>query len=148
MTARADEVNAYEVQNMDSSIKAGISGFLLAIVINVLSPVYLDLIPSFLAAIVAIYVFRLGTLKDGLVAAFMTYIFTDGILGTITLAALYFTNEPYPSFDIDPWTMLSPAVSAVTAVIAGYVGVRLAKIGKPPPELQPLTSSESPPVKV
>jgi hypothetical protein len=133
---------------MDSSIKAGVSGFLLAIVINVLSPVYLDLIPSFLAAIVAIYVFRLGTLKDGLVAAFMTYIFNDGILGTITLATLYFTNESYPSFNIDVWTMLSPAVSAVTAVIAAYVGVRVAKIGKPPRELQPLTSSESPPLKV
>jgi len=32
---------------MDPSMKAGVSGFLLAVVINLFSPVYLDLIPSF-----------------------------------------------------------------------------------------------------
>ena len=107
---------------MDRSIKAGVYGFLLAVVINLFSLIYLDFyldfIPSFLVAILVIYIFRLGTLKDGLVAAFMTYIFTDGILGTIVLAMSYFANEPYPSFNVDVWTMLSPIASAVTAVIA------------------------------
>jgi hypothetical protein len=130
---------------MDPSIKAGISGFLLAVVINLFSPVYFDFVPSFLAAILVIYIFRLGTLKDGLVAAFMTYIFTDGILGTIDLATLYFTNENYPSFNIDIWTMLSPIASAVTAVIAGYIGVRLAQKKKTARELLPAMLSQSPP---
>lgn len=116
---------------MDPSIKAGILGFVLATVINLLSPVYLDLLPSFLVAILVVYFFRLKTLKDGLVAAFMTYIFTDGILGTISLAIYYFTNESYPSFTIDPWTMLSPIVSAVTAVIAAYIGMLFAQRQKP-----------------
>ena len=80
---------------MDSSIKAGVSGFLLAVAINFVSPVYLDFVPSFLAAILAVYFFRLGTFKDGLVAAFMTYIFSEGILGTIDLATSYLANEPY-----------------------------------------------------
>ena len=62
---------------MDRSIKAGVSGFLLAVVINLFSPIYLDFVPSFLVAILAIYIFRLGALKDGLVAAFMTYILSD-----------------------------------------------------------------------
>ena len=131
---------------MDQSIKAGVSGFLLAVVINLLSPVYLYFVPSFLVAILVIYVFRLGTLKDGLVAAFMTYIFTDGILGTIVLAMSYFANEPYPSFNVDVWTMLSPIVSAVTAVIAGYIGVRLAQKGKPARELPPSPPPQLPPV--
>jgi hypothetical protein len=123
---------------MDQSIRAGIIGFSLAIIINLFSPIYLDFIPSFLAAILVIYFFRLGTLRDGLVAAFMTYILSNGILGTISLAILYFSNEPYPSFDVDVWTMLSPIVSAVTAVIAGYIGVWLARKRKPleePPQL-------------
>jgi hypothetical protein len=124
-----------EARNMDSSIKAGVTGFLLAVIINLLSPIYLDFAPSFLAAFLAIYIFRLGTLKDGLVAAFMTYIFNDGILGTISLATLYFANEPYPSINIDIWTMLSPIVSAATAVIAGYIGARLAQKRRPAQEL-------------
>ena len=131
---------------MDRSIKAGVSGFLLAVVINLFSPIYLDFVPSFLVAILAIYIFRLGTLKDGLVAAFMTYILSDGILGTISLAMLYLANEPYPSFNVDVWTMFSPIVSAVTAVIAGYIGVRLAQKRKPARELPLSPPPQLPPV--
>jgi uncharacterized membrane protein len=131
---------------MDQSIKAGVYGFLLAVVINLFSPIYLDFIPSFLVAILVIYIFRLGTLKDGLVAAFMTYIFTDGILGTIVLATSYFANEPYPSFNVDIWIMLSPVVQAVTAVIAGYIGVRLAQKRKPARELPAPIPPQLPPV--
>jgi hypothetical protein len=131
---------------MDRSIKAGVSGFLLAVVINLLSPVYLYFIPSFLVAILVIYVFRLGTLKEGLVAAFMTYIFCDGILNTLGLATYYFANESIPSFDVDVWIMLSPIVSAVTAVIAGYIGVRLAQKRKPARELPLSLPPQLPPV--
>ena len=135
---------------MDRSIKAGVYGFLLAVVINLFSLIYLDFyldfIPSFLVAILVIYIFRLGTLKDGLVTAFMTYIFTDGILGTIVLATSYFANESIPSFNVDVWTMLSPIVSAVTAVIAGYIGVRLAQKRKPAQELPLSPPPQLPPV--
>jgi hypothetical protein len=133
---------------MDRSIKAGVYGFLLAVVINLFLPVslpmYLSFVPSFLVAILAIYVFRLETLKDGLVAAFMTYIFTDGILDTIGLAIWY--NKLYPSFNVDVLTMLSPIVSAVTAVIAGYIGIRLAQKRKPAQELPPPPPPQLPPV--
>jgi uncharacterized membrane protein YdcZ (DUF606 family) len=131
---------------MDQSIKAGVYGFLLAVVINLFSPIYLDFIPSFLVAILVIYIFRLGALKDGLVAAFMTYIFTDGILGTIVLATSYFANQPYGPFNIDVWTMFSSIVSAVTAVIAGYIGVWLAQKRKPARELPAPIPPQLPPV--
>jgi uncharacterized membrane protein YdcZ (DUF606 family) len=137
---------------MDRSIKAGVYGFMLAIIINLLLaslltlPDILSFIPSFVAAIFTIYISRLETLKDGLVAAFMTYIFSDGILGTIVLATSYFANEPYPSFNIDVWIMLSPVVQAVTAVIAGYIGVRLAQKRKPAQELPLSPPPQLPPV--
>jgi hypothetical protein len=131
---------------MDRSIKAGVFGFLLAIIINLFSPIYLDFIPSFLAAILAIYIFRLEALKDGLVAAFITYIFCEGILGTIELAMWYFANKPYPSFNVDIWTMFSPIVSAVTAVIAGYIGVWLAQKRETARELPPTLPPQLPPV--
>jgi len=130
---------------MDKSITAGISGFLIAIVIYFLSPVELYFIPYFLAAILAIYFFKLETLKDGLVAAFMTYIFADGILSTLYLATLYFPNTPYPSFNVDAWTMVYPIVSAVTALIAGYIGVLFVKATKPSRELPPIPQSQVPP---
>ena len=130
---------------MDASIKAGVYGFLLATLIDMFSPVNLYFIPSFLAAIFAIYMFRVSTFKDGLVAAFMTYIFDNGVIGTIELAQFYFAKEPYPSFNIDVWTMVSPLVWAVTAFIAGYIGVRFAQKRKPPQESPP-SPSELPPI--
>ena len=131
---------------MDIAIRAGILGFLVALIINLFSPVYLYFFPSFLVAILAVYFFRLGTLKDGLVASFMIYIFNDGLLGTISLATLYAENKPYPSFNIDVWTMFTPLVEAVTAVIAAYVGVWLTKVRKPPPGLPSAAAPQLPPV--
>jgi hypothetical protein len=63
---------------MDRCVKSGIFGFSLMVIINIFSPIDLDFIPSFVAAILAIYVFRLGEFRDGLVVAFMTYIFGRG----------------------------------------------------------------------
>jgi hypothetical protein len=128
---------------MDRSVAAGITGFLLAVAINLFSPVYLYFIPSFLAAILVIYFFRLGTLRDGLVVAFMTYIFNDGILNTYTLATYY--NQQYPAFHVDALTMVYPIVSAITAVIAAYIGAQFAKARKPAEELPPIVQSQVPP---
>lgn len=130
---------------MDKSIRAGISGTLIAIIINLFSPLYLDFIPSFLAAVFTIYIFRLGALKDGLVASFMTYIFTQGILSTITAATYYVTNTEY-TLTIDVWIVLSPIVTAITALIAGYIGVRLVQRMKPARELPPSLPPPLPPV--
>jgi len=130
---------------MDKSIRAGISGFLIAVAINLFSPVYLDFIPSFLAAIFAIYTFRLGALRDSLVAAFMTYIFNEGVLGTITLAMLYMENKPY-ELTVEVWMVFSPIVTSITALIAGYVGVRLVQRMKPAHELPPSLPPPLPPV--
>jgi hypothetical protein len=131
---------------MDRSIKAGVSGFSLSIIINLFSPIYLYFVPSFLVAIFAIYIFRLETLKDGILAAFMIYIFSDGIFSTIILATWYLANEQYPSFNVDIWTMFSPMVSAVTALIAGYIGVWLVQKMKPARELPPPPPQPLPPV--
>ena len=132
---------------MDRSIKAGVYGFLLSIIISLLfSQINLYFIPSFFAAILMIYVFRLEALKDGLIAAFMTYIFSDGILGTIVLAIFYYENQPYPSFNVDAWIMLSQIISPVTALIAGYIGVWLVQKMKTARELPPPSPQPLPPV--
>jgi len=128
---------------MDKSIRAGISGSILAIVINLVLASLLTLsdilifIPPFVAAIFTIYISRLDNLKDGLVASFMTYILNEGILGTISLATFYVTNESYPSFNVDILTVFYPIVNAVSAFIAGYVGILLVHKMKPPQELPP-----------
>jgi len=121
---------------MDRSIQAGFSGALIAITLNLFSLLYFYFIPSFLAALFVIYLFRLETLKDCLIASFMTYIFNDGILGSIASAIIYVSNEPY-TLTVDVWMVLSPTVTSISALIAGYVGVRLVQKMKPTPSLPP-----------
>jgi len=130
---------------MDRSIRAGVSGALVAVMINLFSPVYLDFFPSFFAAIFIIYIFRLVTLKDGLVASFMTYIFNEAILNTLIAATYYVANEPY-QLTVDIWIVFSPIVTSITALTAGYVGVRLVQRMKPAPELPPSLPPPIPPV--
>jgi hypothetical protein len=134
---------------MDRAVQAGIYGFILGVIINLFLAQFLGLfafILSFLAAIFVIYIFRLETLREGLVAAFMTYIFTDGILGTMSLLLLYLENKPYPAFNVDIFTIFYPIASSISAFIAGYVGVRSAPKKKQTQEFRPSPPPPIPPV--
>jgi len=111
---------------MDKCIRAGVFGILLVVFVDVFSPVNLDFVLPFLVAILAIYIYRLADLKDGLVAAFMTYLISDGILSTVELATLYLEKQPY-TLTVGIWIVFDPIVTAITALIAGYIGVWLVK---------------------
>lgn len=130
---------------MDRCIIAGISGALLSLFINLFSPVYLYFIPSFVAAILFIYSSRLQTFREGLVTSFMTFIFSDAILNTFVGATYYLTNESY-TFTIDIWVILTTIMSPFFAVLAGYIGVRLARRLKPTREMPPSLPPPLPPV--
>lgn len=130
---------------MDTSIRAGIFGFVLVTIVDLFLPVpsNLSFVPPFLIAILVIYTFRLRTFKDGLVAAFMTYILSEGVVDTIALATYYLTNEIQQSFTIDIGTILSPVLWAGTAVLAGYLGIWISRKRRPPPpEQQPTIPRE------
>jgi len=138
---------------MDRSVRAGISGALLAMVIELFLPVdlgFFDFLPSFFAAILIIFIFRFEALKDALIASFMTYIFDQGVVNTIGLAIFYVenvANEQYV-FTVDILLVFSPIVTSISALIAGYIGVRLVKKMKPAHELlqQPSLPPPLPPV--
>ena len=130
---------------MDRCIRAGIYGALIAFFLNMVSPVYLYFFPSFLAAVLAIYSSKLVTLREGLVASFMTYVFSDGITNALVAATFYITKEPY-TLIIDIGIVLSPLASAFSALIAGYVGVWIVQKAKPARELPPSLPPPLPPV--
>ena len=126
---------------MDTSIRAGIFGFILVIIVDLFLPVPSDLsfLPPFLIAILVIYTFRLRTLKDGLIAAFMTYMLSYGIIETLSYAVLYSQNNIKQSFTIDAGVIALPIIWASTAILAGYLGAWIARTRQPPPsrEQQP-----------
>jgi len=129
---------------VDLAIKAGIFGFIIAVVINISLPVDLYFLPQFVASMIAIYMFDLRTTKDGLLAAFMTYLFSIGILGSVSLALYLFSNEPV-NLTVDAWMVLNQIVTPLTALPAALAGVWLAKTRRPtartpppPPPIPPV----------
>jgi hypothetical protein len=130
---------------MDQSIKAGLIGTVLAVFVNlsIYIPAPLDFLPTFIIAIFVIFIFRLITLKDGLITAFMTYIFNQGIIDTLILATYY--NEQYPAFNVNLNLIINPIITAISTVIAAYIGVWLAKKRTPPPRKTQQESTDIPP---
>ena len=129
---------------MEQAIKAGISGFVIAVVITLFSTVDLYFIPQLVASIIVIYIFDIRTTKDGLLAAFITYLFSIGILGSVSLAFYLVSNEPV-NLTIDIWLVLNQIVTPLTALPAALAGVWLAKTRRPtartpppPPPIPPV----------
>jgi len=136
---------------MDRCIRAGIFGFVLAVIVDIFLPpepsyvnFYLNFVPQFLISLLVIYTFRLKAFKDGLVAAFMTYILSYGIIETLGYALLYSENNIKQSITIDAGVIAVPIIWASTAMLAGYVGVWIARTRQPPPtrEVQPTIPRE------
>lgn len=124
---------------MDRAIKAGIFGFIFAVLINILLP-DLYFIPQFVASILAIYIFDLRTTKDALLVAFITYLFSIGFLGSVSLA--FYLGEPL-TLTVDVWLALNQIVTPLTALPAALAGVWLAKTRRPiaaapPPPIPPV----------
>jgi hypothetical protein len=130
---------------MDRSINAGIIGIVLAVFLSFSIPVGppLDFLPSFVIVIFVIYVFRLLTLKDGLVASFMTYLFNIAIVSTVSYASYY--NGQFPAFTVNVSSLLDPLIYAVSAIVAAYIGVYLARKRAAPPQKTPQQQTDIPP---
>ena len=115
-----------EARGVEELLKAGALGIVLSVAMNVLSPANLYFLPSFLASLVAVYAFRIQRLGESLATAFMIYLMTDGILGTLILGMFYYTNTPFEiSFVPGLWEALSYTISPITAFFAGYVGAKV-----------------------
>jgi len=108
------------------SLKAGVYGVLFSLSVNLFSPIYVYFLPSFLAVILVMYLFRVGTLKDGLITAYTTYIASDSILSTLGLALLFSENGSYV-WGGTIWDVFLPIVNLLSALIAAYVGVLIVR---------------------
>ena len=130
---------------MDRSINAGIIGIVLTVFLSFSIPVGppLDFIPSFVVVIFVIYIFRLMTLKDGLIASLMTYLFDICIISAVSYASYY--NEQFPGFLANVYWVLDPLIFAVSALVAAYIGVWLARRRAAPAQKTPQQSTDIPP---
>ena len=111
---------------MDSVTKAGISGIIIALIIYFVSPVDIYFLPYLVALVIVIYVFGVTETKDGLLVALSIYIFTEWILGTMGVLALYFTQETL-SYTIDLGMVMSQIMTILFVLLGGLIGTVLAK---------------------
>jgi len=130
------EVQVPSAAALGRILQAGVIGAFLSIMISSFSQgVDLYFIPSFLSSLVAIYLSRARRLVEAVAIALAVYLFADGILTGIALGSLYSGGIPladlYGSYVPTLLDAIMYAADPVTAVVAGYVGVRLTTRGQP-----------------
>lgn len=118
-------------------LQAGVIGAFLSILMSSFAPQGVDLyfIPSFLSSLIAIYLSRARRLVEAVAIALTVYLFADGILTGIALGSLYSGGIPlaelYGNYVPTLLDAIMYSADPVTALVAGYVGVRLTTRGQP-----------------
>jgi len=110
---------------MGQVINAVICGFVIAVAIIFFLPANASFLAYFLASIIAVYFFGVKERKDGILVAFAIYIFTEWILGSITLTGFLTSNETI-SFTVDQWMLLSQIYTTLFVLLGGILGSELA----------------------
>jgi hypothetical protein len=121
-------------------LEAGLLGAFLSIMIGSLnsSGINLYFLPSFIGALVSIFLFKTRRLDEAITIALAVYIFSDAIINVINLASLYFSNmswidlagqmpEVYDELHQVP-TLLDViiyAIDPISAIAAAYIGLKI-----------------------
>jgi len=112
-------------------LNRGLLGAFLSVTIWYFS-VNVDLffLPSFIASLIVTYLSRVKRFKDAALIALTVYLFSDAIEAGIILGSLYAANEPlaalYGNYVPTLFDVIMFTVSPLTALVAGYIGARLA----------------------
>jgi hypothetical protein len=121
-------------------LEAGLLGAFLAIMIGSFTPsgIKLYFLPSFVGALVSIFLFKTRRLDEAITIALAVYIFSDAIINVINIASLYFSNmswidlagqmpEVYDELHQVPTLLdiLIYAIDPVSAIAAAYIGLKI-----------------------
>ena len=108
-------------------VVVGLLGAFLSVMITVLiGDINLFFIPSFVASIVVIFVYRISELKDSLIASLMIYVFAEGIIGALVLGYSYAFQTPYEViWEPQIWEVALYSFTPISAILAAYVGMKI-----------------------
>lgn len=129
-------------ENLMRPIMLGLLGSFLALAIssmiafiNPAAQIYF--IPYFIASLIIIYFSGTKSERDGIIIAMVTYLFTDAIFATTLLGELWITGQPlaslYNSYVPTLLDVFMYAISPITALLAGYIGSKIAPKKEGPP---------------
>jgi len=128
---KKQEISIAGRESLARILQAGVLGAFLSVMISSLSPSGINLyfIPSFLSSLLVIFMSRSKRLDEAVTVSLAVYIFADAVWAGITLGSLYFQDIPladiYGNWVPNLVDVVMYTVSPITAIIAGYVGVRL-----------------------
>jgi hypothetical protein len=114
-------------ETMFRYVVVGLLGGFLSVMITVFSgETNLFFIPSFAASVIVIFVYRIGELKDSLIASLTIYLFAEGILGAVVLGYSYAFQIPYEViWEPQIWEVALYSFTPISAIVAAYIGVKM-----------------------
>ncbi|MCW4020817.1 MAG: zinc ribbon domain-containing protein [Candidatus Bathyarchaeota archaeon] len=143
---RKPEAYVPSAASLGKMLQIGMLGAVLSTMISSFSPLNVDLyfIPSFVSSLIAVYLMRTRELNESVAVALAVYIFADGILAVYFLGTLYSQRIPlaevYGNYIPTLQDVIMYAGSPVSAVVAGYIGNKIAPkapVKKPQPFAYP-----------
>ena len=103
-----------------------LGGFLSVMITMFAGETDLFFIPSFVASITVIFVYRISELKDSLIASLSIYLFAEGILGALVLGYSYAFQIPYEiAWEPQIWEVALYSFTPISAILAAYIGVKM-----------------------
>ncbi len=122
-------------------LQVGLFGAFLSVTIQLFSFVPLYFVPSFLASVIIIYLFKVGKLKDAMITAMTVYLIEEAVTSALVLGPVYLDNIPLADLYGDYVPTLVDVIlyvaGPITAIIAGYIGAGLVSGGKKEPAPSP-----------
>lgn len=114
-------------ENIFRYVVVGLLGGFLSVMITLFSgETDLVFIPSFVASIIVIFMYRISELKDSLIASLSIYLFAEGILGALVLGYSYAFQTPYEViWEPQIWEVALYSFTPISAILAAYIGVKM-----------------------
>lgn len=127
-----------KTEGLERIIRLSLVGVFLSLIISSVIAVSAEgfepyFIPTFISALIVIYISRTKNLKDAIIISALIYLITDALLSGLLLGTLYAQGMKlasyYSAYYKDAPTLIDVilyAISPVTAILAGFVGYKIA----------------------
>ena len=120
----------YEIRrSVTRFVAASLLGAMISVMIASSSTVNLFFLPSFIASVIVVYLYRMSRFEESLVTSLAIYLFADGIMAVTILGYCYMLQTPYATFIEDwvpeLWEVLLYGLNPVSAFVAAYIGMKI-----------------------
>ncbi len=120
----------YEIRgSVTRLVTASLLGAMISVMITSSSSVNLFFLPSFIASVIVVFLYKMSRFEESLITSLAIYLFADGIMAATILGYCYMSQTPYAEFISgwvpELWEVLLYGLNPISAFVAAYIGMKI-----------------------